>query len=115
MRDGHNLDNIRSKFDEVSFAVVRELVENLDVDNQVRQGFLLEKRRYDVQGKTTSELKVLVEAAPDEAERISAHLARAGIYPRRLEPVGSGLEDFFLDLMASEPAGRVPLRAQDNK
>lgn len=58
---------------------------------------------------------LLVEATPDEAERISAHLAQAGIYPRRLEPVGSGLEDFFLDLMTSETADRAPLRAQDGK
>ena len=41
---------------------------------------------------------LLIEATLDDAESISAHLAQAGIYPRRIEPVGSDLEDFFLDL-----------------
>jgi hypothetical protein len=41
---------------------------------------------------------LFIEATLDDAERISAHLAQAGIYPRRIEPVGSDLEDFFLDL-----------------
>lgn len=41
---------------------------------------------------------LFIEATLDDAERISAHLALAGIYPRRIEPVGSDLEDFFLDL-----------------
>lgn len=45
---------------------------------------------------------LLVEATLDQAERISAHLAQAGIYPRRIEPVGSDLEDFFLDLTGGE-------------
>ena len=48
---------------------------------------------------------LLVEATLDQAERISAHLAQAGIYPRRIEPVGSDLEDFFLDLTGGETAG----------
>ena len=41
---------------------------------------------------------LFIEATLDDAERISAHLAQAGIYPRRIEPVGSDLEDFFLNL-----------------
>ena len=41
---------------------------------------------------------LFIEATLDDAERISAHLAQAGIYPRRMEPVGSDQEDFFLDL-----------------
>ena len=41
---------------------------------------------------------LFIDATLDDAERISAHLAQAGIYPRRIEPVGSDLEDFFLDL-----------------
>ena len=41
---------------------------------------------------------LFIAATLDDAERISAHLAQAGIYPRRIEPVGSDLEDFFLDL-----------------
>jgi ABC-2 type transport system ATP-binding protein len=45
---------------------------------------------------------LLVEATLDQAERISAHLAQVGIYPRRIEPVGSDLEDFFLDLTEDE-------------
>ncbi len=40
----------------------------------------------------------VIEATLDDAERIGAHLAQAGIYPRRIEPVGSDLEGFFLDL-----------------
>jgi len=45
---------------------------------------------------------LLVEATLDQAERISAHLAQTGIYLRRIEPVGSDLEDFFLDLTGGE-------------
>jgi len=45
---------------------------------------------------------LLVEATLDQAERISAHLAQVGIYPRRIEPIGSDLEDFFLDLTGGE-------------
>ncbi len=52
---------------------------------------------------------LLVETTLDQAERINAHLAQAGIYPRRIEPVGSDLEDFFLDLTGGATAGRVPL------
>ena len=48
-----------------------------------------------------------IEANLEDAERISAHLAQASIYPRRIEPVGSDLEDFFMDLTASETADRV--------
>lgn len=48
-----------------------------------------------------------IEANLDDAERISAHLAQASIYPRRIEPVGSDLEDFFMDLTAGETAKRV--------
>jgi len=45
---------------------------------------------------------LFIDATLDKAEDISAHLAKAGIYPRRIEPVGSDLEDFFLDLTANE-------------
>ena len=41
---------------------------------------------------------LLIEATLDDSERISAHLAQVGIYLRRIEPVGSDLEEFFLDL-----------------
>jgi len=50
---------------------------------------------------------LLIDASLDQAEAISAHLAQVGIYPRRIEPVGSDLEDFFLDLTANETAERV--------
>ena len=43
-----------------------------------------------------------IDATLDQAEMISAHLGQVEIYPRRIEPVGSDLEDFFLDLTASE-------------
>ena len=48
-----------------------------------------------------------IEANLEDAERISAHLAQASIYPRRIEPVGSDLEDFFMDLTAGETVERV--------
>jgi len=45
---------------------------------------------------------LLIDGTLDQAEMISAHLAQVGIYPRRIEPVGSDLEDFFLDLTGDE-------------
>jgi ABC-2 type transport system ATP-binding protein len=56
---------------------------------------------------TTMNGYLLIDATLDLAETISAHLSQVGIYPRRIEPVGSDLEDFFLDLTASETADRV--------
>jgi ABC-2 type transport system ATP-binding protein len=50
---------------------------------------------------------LLIDASLDQAEAISAHLAKANIFPRRIEPVGSDLEDFFLDLTASETTDNV--------
>ena len=47
---------------------------------------------------------VLIDATLDQAEAISEHLAKANIYPRRIELVGSDLEEFFLDLTATESA-----------
>ena len=43
-----------------------------------------------------------IDATLDQAEMISAHLGQVEIYPRRIEPVGSDLEDFFLDLTTNE-------------
>jgi ABC-2 type transport system ATP-binding protein len=45
---------------------------------------------------------LLIDATLDQAEMISAHLGQVGIHPRRIEPVGSDLEDFFLDLTAND-------------
>ena len=56
---------------------------------------------------TTQNGYLLIDATLDQAERISAHLAQVGIYPRRIEPVGSDLEDFFLDLTANQSADHV--------
>lgn len=61
----------------------------------------------DIGQVTTKNSYLLIDATLDQAETISAHLAQVGIYPRRIEPVGSDLEDFFLDLTASETAERV--------
>jgi len=56
---------------------------------------------------TTENGYLLIDATLDQAETISAHLAQVGIYPRRIEPVGSDLEDFFLDLTANQSTNHV--------
>ncbi|MBN1303491.1 MAG: ABC transporter ATP-binding protein [Anaerolineales bacterium] len=56
----------------------------------------------DVGQVTKKENYLLIDATLDQAEMISSHLAKIGIYPRRIEPVGSDLEDFFLDLTKDE-------------
>ena len=56
---------------------------------------------------TTQNGYLLIDATLDQAETISAHLAQVGIYPRRIEPVGSDLEDFFLDLTANQSTDHV--------
>ena len=50
---------------------------------------------------------LVIDATLDQAETISEHLAQVDIYPRRIEPVGSDLEDFFLDLTANQSADHV--------
>ena len=52
----------------------------------------------DIGPVTVEDGYVLIDATLDDAERIGEHLAQVGIYPRRIEPVGSDLEAFFLDL-----------------
>lgn len=42
---------------------------------------------------------LLLEASMDQADKIREHLANVGIYPSRIEPQKSNLEDFFIDLM----------------
>jgi len=61
----------------------------------------------DIGQVTTMNGYLLIDGTLDQAETISAHLAQVGIFPRRIEPVGSDLEDFFMDLTASETVEHI--------
>jgi len=107
----HMLHEVEQICSRVAVLNRGELLAQGPVDELVRKDKMLRLEVTDPQAATSHLVSLpnigpvtmengylFIEATLDDAERISAHLAEAGIYPRRIEPVGSDLEDFFLDL-----------------
>ncbi len=116
----HMLHEVEQVCHRVAVLNQGELLAQGPVDELVRRDKALRLQVADLQAAasrlaslpdigqvTTKNGYLLIDATLDQAETISAHLAQVGIYPRRIEPAGSDLEDFFLDLTASETAERV--------
>jgi ABC-2 type transport system ATP-binding protein len=113
----HMLHEVEQICSRVAVLNRGELLAQGPVDELVRKDKMLRFEVADLQaatnrltslsdiGSVTAENGYLfVEATLDDVEKISAHLAQAGIYPRRIEPVGSDLEEFFLDLTSETAA-----------